>query len=209
MTSLPSRSARSDRPAPDVPEAATTTTSSAATRPAPTTGARARVAAVAQQPGTATRVALPTVRPRSVCPQISLSSSPPAYPRAPTTATRICIDLPTPTPNPEPDPSDPATRNRSHYYASRCLSMQTAPVWRHGRWLGLCSAGRLISGQTGGFGLRTDGTRRHDVVPGRRHYAPPPIVRPGPPSGSRADRQVALARRAGHGGPPRGRAPRP
>ncbi len=47
MTSLPSRSARSDRPAPEVPEAATTTTSSAATSPAATSGARATIAAVA------------------------------------------------------------------------------------------------------------------------------------------------------------------
>ncbi len=43
MTSLPSRFARSDRPAPEVPLAATTTRSSVATSPAVSSGARASV----------------------------------------------------------------------------------------------------------------------------------------------------------------------
>ena len=47
MTSLASRSARSDRPAPEVPDAATITMSCGSARPAATTGTSARIAAVA------------------------------------------------------------------------------------------------------------------------------------------------------------------
>ena len=47
ITSLASRSVRSDRPAPDVPDAATTTTSPGSASPAATSGASARIAAVA------------------------------------------------------------------------------------------------------------------------------------------------------------------
>ncbi len=47
MTSVASRSGRSERPAPDVPEAATITMSDGSTRPAASSGARARMAAVA------------------------------------------------------------------------------------------------------------------------------------------------------------------
>ena len=47
ITSLASRSGRGERPAPDVPEAATITMSDGSTRPAVSSGARARIAAVA------------------------------------------------------------------------------------------------------------------------------------------------------------------
>ena len=47
MTSLPSSWALAPRPAPDVPDAATTTTSSASTIPAATSGARAVMIATA------------------------------------------------------------------------------------------------------------------------------------------------------------------
>ncbi len=47
MTSLPSRASLALRPAPEVPEAATTTTSAGSTSPAASRGASARVTAVA------------------------------------------------------------------------------------------------------------------------------------------------------------------
>ncbi len=47
MTSLASRSWRSERPAPEVPEAATITMSSGSTSPAASSGARARIDVVA------------------------------------------------------------------------------------------------------------------------------------------------------------------
>ena len=47
ITSLPSRCVFADRPAPDVPDAATTTTSSGSATPAAISGARASVIAVA------------------------------------------------------------------------------------------------------------------------------------------------------------------
>ena len=47
MTSLASRSARGERPAPEVPEAATITMSAGSTRPAASSGASARIDVVA------------------------------------------------------------------------------------------------------------------------------------------------------------------
>jgi hypothetical protein len=78
--------------------------------------------------------------------------------------------------------------------------MQMKAAGREAEAVGPGSApARRISGQTGGFRLRRDGTRRHDVVPGRRRHAPPPIVRPSRQLGSREDRQVAPAGRSRDG----------
>ena len=60
MTSLPSRETWGLRPAPDVPDAATTTTSAGSTSPAASSGAAPSATAVGKQPGLATRRAAVT-----------------------------------------------------------------------------------------------------------------------------------------------------